>query len=110
MATRSKRLWALVTVLRGTQIVYTTPDDRVTILKSVYVALDTVDELMTIQIRHSGTPLDVLRFTYSSGQSNLASWSGWIVLEPSDQVAVFCNMGTVRSWGSGAELPPRITA
>jgi len=105
-ATRSSRLWAETQVGKIQPALYTVPDGLTVILKTIYVSTaGTGPSSVSFFIYRPSPTAQVFIFSADLQPYAPASWSGWVVLEPADQVYLLLDTGTVNSWGSGASLP-----
>jgi hypothetical protein len=103
--TRSARLWASSIVGRPSGTVYTCPAGLVTILKSVAWSVGPTPNQVYIGIGGpAGIGLNFFHVVIGDTDPTLGLEQCWIVLEPGDEVTVFCDAGTLVTWGSGAQL------
>ena len=106
MTTRSARLFAGTTTGKPSGVIYTAPSTAVVILKTIHGAMGATPNTLTL---YTQDPSAAFAYFYTkkwvTGDPQLFLWSGWIVLEPGDQVVVSYDTGPVYYWGSGALLP-----
>lgn len=106
MTTRSTRLFASSVTTTGTQLLYTGPASTVTLFKSGYLYNPgTVAVDYSLFVTAAGGAANVTVQFANLPASATGIWTGWIVLEPGDQIWLWFNAPPIDVWLSGAILP-----
>lgn len=110
MTTRSTKLWAQNVAQGLSLVVFTAPSSTVTLLKSFQIYNPGPDPtVVTFFLMSYIGSVGVVLHNDTLTVGGLFEWNGWMVLNPLDHVEIFSNTAPVRSWGSGAFLPPSPT-
>lgn len=86
-------------------ILATVPAGETWIVKSVYVInTAAVAQSVFLSARRPSVPISVWFFTKSLNANELATWEGWVVLAPGDQLCLTMTVAPARLWASGSRL------